>query len=460
MAEIYKKAAYVLAVPDLHLKYLKNNPANKDTLDLIDKYKESIYKDILNNHINQSINKKEIAKKENKYVINDHQSTNEKDEKEDRDIKTSYQFLASLIEDWSNRARVISEYFIAKEKYEKHGTPFKYILISLLHREVSIFLPYPIDCCSSTAVSASNNNNYNNISYLDVDSSGTFINFLKTRFTQRSHLDMLLNSNINSNEDRFYAILPSWKKYHHLIKYKSTISSWNITDMVSVRLKLYELMEDDDLWEKARLLYACTCFEGPPILPSYASQYTSHELYIIEKDDANHAYEYYLDDLLSYTLDEFRSDEYVQQIIKDHGSLYAFNMFGKDDDSVKQIIMNNESSLYTENLIKIQFNSHHHYLSVKATKYFTYIARPILGAGYDSKYFDNYSLKEDDKLRWVFIPFFTYTVPGYTDLPPENGTFIELVGNFEQNKWLTYGNTHFYTSDKIYNCDGYTFNIY
>ncbi|CAO3638586.1 unnamed protein product [Cunninghamella blakesleeana] len=65
---------------------------------------------------------------------------------------------------------------------------------------------------------------------------------------QRSHLDMILNSNASRNEDRFNAILSSWNEYSHLIKNKDTISKWNITNMTLVRLKLYEIM--DDLWDK------------------------------------------------------------------------------------------------------------------------------------------------------------------------------------------------------------------
>lgn len=56
----------------------------------------------------------------------------------------------------------------------------------------------------------------------------------------------MIKSNAIINEGRSYTILPSWNKYKHLIKNKNTISSWNITDIVSIGLKLYEIMNDDD----------------------------------------------------------------------------------------------------------------------------------------------------------------------------------------------------------------------
>lgn len=93
---------------------------------------------------------------------------------------------------------------------------------------------------------------------------------------------MILNSNASRNEDRFYAILPSWKKYNHLIEDNNTIPNWNITDMVLVKLKLYQIT--DDLWDKARLLLVYSIHIDKPIFPSFAT-YNDLHLHLAEKDD-------------------------------------------------------------------------------------------------------------------------------------------------------------------------------
>ncbi|CAO3637391.1 unnamed protein product [Cunninghamella blakesleeana] len=54
-----------------------------------------------------------------------------------------------------------------------------------------------------------NSDKYNKIlTYKDVDDPKTFNQFVKLRFMQQSHLEMILNSNATRKEDRFNAILP------------------------------------------------------------------------------------------------------------------------------------------------------------------------------------------------------------------------------------------------------------
>lgn len=53
--------------------------------------------------------------------------------------------------------------------------------------------------------------------------------------------------------------------------------------MNSVRLKLYGIMDDDDLWEEARLFYAYSQVTRFRVQPTFASQYDNKYFYLIEK---------------------------------------------------------------------------------------------------------------------------------------------------------------------------------
>ncbi|CAO3653218.1 unnamed protein product [Cunninghamella echinulata] len=442
MSEIYKKATYILAVPDLHLRYLRNNPANTQALYLIQKHRETIYQAILNS---QTTNKNENANKLKKkvrgflnYLGNIFQSNNKKD------IKIAYEYLAYLIEDWSNRAWVISEYHIAKIKEENQGTPLKFTFISLLNVQMSYFISYKFDYDNINLNIDEDGSDNEIISYKNVDSSSKFINFLKTRFTQRQHLHMLLGSNASRNEDRFNAILPSWNKYNHLIKDKNTISNWHVTDMISVRLKLYEIM--DDLWDKAVLLQSCSPFKSPPILPSFACHTDINYLFLIEKDNLKYTYESYLSELEDYAFEKFGNDDSIQQYILD------------DNDSNEKIELLS-SSLYTENLMDIQLNTELNCLSIKAKKYFIFKIEEYV---YDQETFLSYSLKIDDDLKYLYVPFFTFAVPDFAQALPWHGSGILLIGNMIQNRWVLVPKYNPGEKPEEYICysDDYTLNIY
>ncbi|CAO3653765.1 unnamed protein product [Cunninghamella echinulata] len=339
MSTIYKKATYILAVPDLHKEYLWKNTANREMITLLEKYNKTIHNDILNNNNNNNNNNQLINKMEgegNKYFMNDvHQLVNNDKsiQTENEDIKKAYQYLVYLILDWSSRAWVVSEYKIAKEKQKNQGTPLKYIFLSLLFPTIYHFFSYSFE---NHHDHDHDHYLYNNIDvyFWQVGDSITFINYLKTTLIQKTYLEMILDTNASRNEDRFNAILPPWTKYNHLIKGKSTVTSWKITNMTPVRLKLYELM--DDVWDKARLLLACSFTNNTPILPSFASQYISRYLYIIEKENPARAYEMYLSDLKKIGLQHISWDD-------------------KNENE------NRPSSLpllYTENLLDIQLSPH------------------------------------------------------------------------------------------------------
>ncbi|CAO3653159.1 unnamed protein product [Cunninghamella echinulata] len=424
LPEIYKRSTYILAVPDLHFRSLMKHSA----INLTREHRKTIFEDILNNSNQSTVNKNEITIEENKYLINDvyRQPINDKAiQTENGNIKNTFQYLAYLIREWSIRTWVISEYHIAKEKQEKHAIPLKCIFIALLHPGICTFFSYPFDHHSFSKTATLN--------YWQVNNSNQFIHFLKTRFIQQPYLNMLMDSGATRNEDRFYAILPLWDKYSHWIQNKNTISKWNITDMISVRIKLYEIM--DDLWDKARLLYACSWFMKSPIIPSFASQSDYNYLNLIEKDNKGYAYEIYSNDLL----DILGHNDYMQ-LLSDNSAL-------------------RNGLIYTENLMSIQLNTYQHCLSIKASIYFTF---GILENEFSQEYLLTYSLKNDECLECVCIPFFTFAIYDFIDDLPQNGSAIFLLGNFDQNRWILLPRQSIkrYPDEFISCYDDYSFNIY
>ncbi|CAO3637846.1 unnamed protein product [Cunninghamella blakesleeana] len=492
MNQIYQKATYILAVPDLHLRYLKKNMANKEILNLIkDKYKKTIYKEIANmihfssSHSTNNNTKRSIMDSSKHTNNNDNNNTNNDNDNDDDDpysfiqelkmemkesdkeneenkvenkklrieneglkmemkkskliqekneLKKAYQFLAYLIDDWTNRTWVISESQIAKEKYKKHGIPLKYMFISLID-PIHPFFSYHFE---------DDNDDQNNktLTYEDVDDPKTLDQFIKSRFMQRPHLEMILNSNATRNEDRFHATLPLWNKYHHLIR---NVSEWNITDMTSVRWKLYEMINDGDLWDKATLLYACSrnymC-----ILPSFVSQYNVNDLRIVEKCNYNSIiYKKFEDGLLKYISNRTKENELVQM-------KQLFNEYKM-----------NSKSIWTENLTSIQFDPYRCCLSVKSNTYFIRNQGPADYCRWNST-LDKLSLKDDYEIHFAVIPYFTLAIPDpdYVHDPTLYyfGSNIQLIGNRDENKWIIMLDSVFsYTPEHIC-ADDYTFNIY
>ncbi|KAI8078787.1 uncharacterized protein BX664DRAFT_389169 [Halteromyces radiatus] len=96
---------------------------------------------------------------------------------------------------------------------------------------------------------------------------------------ERSFLDMMLNSRATRNEDRFYAILPLYKEFKHYAD-NHEISTWGITDMLSVRLQLLRIVK---FQEKLALLLLCTksTFVSDIILPSFASCLSSSDAVLL-----------------------------------------------------------------------------------------------------------------------------------------------------------------------------------
>jgi hypothetical protein len=151
MSNIYQRASYILAVPDLHLSYLKKaNIRNRDAINNIDEYADYIY-NLLRGKVDKLVYPKQQWIHEDHYkaakklqlhssttnlhkfqakIFDKVEATNLKVRKwannEDgwkpltsnqvQDIKNAVSYLSGLILDWSTRVWVISEFHIAKNK--------------------------------------------------------------------------------------------------------------------------------------------------------------------------------------------------------------------------------------------------------------------------------------------------------------------------------------------------------
>ncbi|CAO3630612.1 unnamed protein product [Cunninghamella blakesleeana] len=434
MNQIYERASFILAVPDLHLRCLRDTDLWESIIAMKD-YHDIIYHQIIN-HDHEKI-----------HTISNH---NEKNNVITEDgLKKQYQLLAHLLEAWSNRTWVINECEIAKKKYKQHGIPLKYTFLCLMFR--TLFEAKRNVFSFHFDENEDEDEKKHHLLYQDVDDHKKWSQFINKKINhQRSHLDMILNSEATINEDRFHTILPSWEKYHPLIKNKNTISEWQITDMTSVRLKLYDIM---DLWDKATLLYACSppppSQQKEPIsfkmwkYPTFASLHHKNSLQLIEKNEnKTMAYETYEHLLLKHV---------------NHKSKEEIN-------GIKQLIHKYKMEaipLWKDNLIHIQLNPHPFYpsLSVKSMTYFILVITDTMMKDDLSK---QALLDYIHPTHYVFIPFFTLAILDNTHLRTDSiPSGIYLIGNLVNNKWVLYNyyyNEQFTSNHICYN--DYTFNIY
>ncbi|ORY99634.1 hypothetical protein BCR42DRAFT_430127 [Absidia repens] len=180
-------------------------------------------------------------------------------------IRHSMEFLTDLLLDWSSRVWVISEFNIAKKKnnlkywFTQLSFPYDdedHLAHSYKYKEyadnaeVTFFkFDFHDDASSCFDDMIMNTPYYANqeeaIMTRAKTSNPIYIRFHYTmirQLRQQTFLDMMLNSKASKNEDRFYSVLPL-SEYH---KSKSEVSHWNIYNMVSVKLKLYDIMNTKD----------------------------------------------------------------------------------------------------------------------------------------------------------------------------------------------------------------------
>ncbi|KAI8079917.1 uncharacterized protein BX664DRAFT_204996 [Halteromyces radiatus] len=296
MNDIYKNAEYIVAIPDLYKEYLiKISDLNRWMSYQIQRYRWHIYHVIQENvqevHRldedwarklkDRSCQKDESnildSEEEDDYIYHrlfDKRNQNKQslttedqftgslfEKRRCRRIGMAIQYLLDLFLDWSRRTWVISEYSIAKEQREGK---MKYWFIHLDKDNDFYGKPFfTLDFYRTTPGHIYDNNRWN------VDSASFYHPMIISNTAHRSFIDMMLRSRATKNEDRFHAILPLSPKYNKVKVSKDTISSWNISGMQSVRLKLYEILDVED---KLYLLQVCKK-QSYTILPTFASNF-------------------------------------------------------------------------------------------------------------------------------------------------------------------------------------------
>ncbi|ORY97071.1 hypothetical protein BCR42DRAFT_444754 [Absidia repens] len=197
-------------------------------------------------------------------------------------IRQSMEFLTDLVRDWSSRVWVISECNIAKKKNNlkfwftqlsttENGTGFEMV------KEELIFFKFDFED-SSFSRPILYTDYYDHATLGLLRSSTTkpvYIRFHCTmirQLAQQTFLEMILLSKASSNEDRFHSILP-------LTEYNDKITEvrhWNITSLLSVKLKLYEIMNTKD---KLLLLFWSGDYKSIHgcVLPTFATSTLSLE---------------------------------------------------------------------------------------------------------------------------------------------------------------------------------------
>jgi hypothetical protein len=168
------------------------------------------------------------------------------------------------IEEWANRTWVINEYHIAKSKGK-----IMYWFIQFSQKDTPLtglpFFDYDFED-ENESEDPSEDDHYP-ITLEMLQLGVRFKETLAKNLSKRSFLTMMLYSKAAKPGDRFRAILPL-SQYRHVLEHKSTVSSWNITDMASVRQKLLEYMTIED---RINLLYYCSFGRLAPILPSFVT---------------------------------------------------------------------------------------------------------------------------------------------------------------------------------------------
>ncbi|CAO3588674.1 unnamed protein product [Absidia cylindrospora] len=189
-------------------------------------------------------------------------------------IRQSMEFLTDLVRDWSSRVWVISEYNIAKKK---NNLKFWFTQFSTtgfdMHKNTFVFFKFDFEDASFS------NMILKHPYYSDEDqshytrsntSNPVYIRFHYTmirQLAQQTFLEMMLGSKASRNEDRFHSILP-------LTEYKSQITEvrhWNVTSLLSVKLKLYEILNNKD---RLVLLFWSgnqKAIHGGGVLPTFAT---------------------------------------------------------------------------------------------------------------------------------------------------------------------------------------------
>ncbi|ORZ06419.1 hypothetical protein BCR42DRAFT_456398 [Absidia repens] len=206
-------------------------------------------------------------------------------------IRESMDFLSDLIQDWSTRVWVISEYHIAKKKKSRK---MKYWFIQLSQPSTSRTSPSPhrhdkffefdfskqdIRAFSASTVTLVSRAP----SQTSLVASSTvgkkrkrepcavfqsFHTTVQTQLNRQRFLEIMLKSKASRNEDRMHAILPL-SHYKHKLGSKEQVGQWHITSLISVKLQLYTWANTKHQWQ---LLFLSTLSNhASATLPTFAT---------------------------------------------------------------------------------------------------------------------------------------------------------------------------------------------
>ncbi|CAO3593802.1 unnamed protein product [Absidia cylindrospora] len=160
-------------------------------------------------------------------------------------IRQTMVFLTDLIKDWSSRVWVISEYSIAKKKnnLKYWFTQIKWSLETSADMSAFTFFKFTFD----TLPFSSDEPTYHLSGKASNPVYPTFHSTMTRQLNQQSFLEMILLSKASRHEDRFFAILPQ-TVYKYVFYNKNYVDQWKIGHLLSVKLKLYEIMNIKDKW--------------------------------------------------------------------------------------------------------------------------------------------------------------------------------------------------------------------
>ncbi|ORZ07377.1 hypothetical protein BCR42DRAFT_426139 [Absidia repens] len=291
-------------------------------------------------------------------------------------------FLNDLFVDWSSRVWVISEYHIAKKKNN-----LKYWFIGIATYELRRLPFLEFDFLDSTSSSAGRN------AELDIGQpSSIYLKFhgmMTRQLVDQCFFEMMLCGKASKIEDRFYAILPQ-SKYKDKI---NQVTHWKISNMVSVKLKLFEIMDTKD---KLTLLFLAGCqeisFSTDPVLPTFATS----------------------------------------TIFKSTCRLFS-------PESPLNFDLGNKSTITLHHHTR---DSHlYYFLQLTVKKYYVIDVpsdyRDYCGSKFIIKACDNLQLNLDSsEIKIVCLTYFDEsTLESYAEWEASNDCKLYLLGNFEKNKW-------------------------
>ncbi|CAO3601445.1 unnamed protein product [Absidia cylindrospora] len=180
-------------------------------------------------------------------------------------IRQAMLYFQDVINDWSTRVWVISEYNIAKKKNN-----LKYWFIGLDTEEMYDLTFFKFNFDDTDTFSAVRNARPQRGTALSLHQI-FHVNMID-QLNAQTFFQMMLTSKASRHEDRFYAIFPESKYKNHI----SQVALSEIHTLLSVKLTLYEMMDTKD---KLELLYLLGHSNSNVFkeIPTFATPSLNHE---------------------------------------------------------------------------------------------------------------------------------------------------------------------------------------